>query len=79
MEFTAENLERAVAQFYHTDAAMQAQAHQWLTAAQASPEAWCFVWELLHPSKVIFISFREDKNSNSPSYYFCLDIASFET
>ncbi|XP_069674561.1 importin-13 isoform X2 [Periplaneta americana] len=57
MEFTAENLERAVAQFYHTDAAMQAQAHQWLTAAQASPEAWCFVWELLHPSKSAEVQF----------------------
>lgn len=53
MEFTAENLERAVLQFYHTDATMQAHAHQWLTAAQTSPEAWCFVWELLHPSKAI--------------------------
>ena len=55
MEFTAENLERAVVQFYHTDATMQAHAHQWLTAAQMSTEAWCFVWELLHPSKVITV------------------------
>jgi hypothetical protein len=57
MEFTAENLERAVVQFYHTDATMQAHAHQWLTAAQMSPEAWCFVWELLHPSKVITVKY----------------------
>lgn len=52
MEITLENLERAVTQFYHSDASLQAQAHQWLTAVQASPEAWCFVWELLQPSKV---------------------------
>ncbi|KAJ9589083.1 hypothetical protein L9F63_017628 [Diploptera punctata] len=57
MEFTAANLERAVAQFYHTDATMQAQAHQWLTAAQASPEAWYFVWELLHRSKSAEVQF----------------------
>lgn len=52
MEFTLENLERAVSQFYHTDASLQAQAHQWLTSAQSSPNAWCFVWELLQPCKV---------------------------
>ncbi|XP_068084761.1 importin-13 [Anabrus simplex] len=57
MEFTIENLERAVAQFYHTDAAMQARAHQWLTASQTSPEAWTFVWELLHPSKSTELQF----------------------
>jgi hypothetical protein len=57
MEFTAENLECAVVQFYHTDAAMQAHAHHWLTAAQASPEAWCFVWQLLQPSKVIRMNY----------------------
>nr|CAD7589599.1 unnamed protein product [Timema genevievae] len=51
MEYTAANLEQAVAQFYHTDAAMRAQAHRWLTAAQMSPEAWSFVWELLHSSQ----------------------------
>nr|CAD7403881.1 unnamed protein product [Timema cristinae] len=51
MEYTAANLEQAVAQFYHTDAAMRAQAHRWLTAAQMSPEAWAFVWELLHSSQ----------------------------
>lgn len=52
MEFTAGNLERAVAQFYHTDAAAQAQAHKWLTQAQNSDRAWGFVWELLQPDKV---------------------------
>lgn len=55
MEFTSENLEQAVTQFYHTDASMQAQAHQWLTSAQTSPNAWSFVWELLQPCKVTSI------------------------
>ncbi|XP_021934017.1 importin-13 isoform X2 [Zootermopsis nevadensis] len=57
MEFTAENLERAVVQFYHTDAAMQAHAHHWLTTAQASPEAWSFVWHLLQPNKSAEVQF----------------------
>ncbi|XP_046679331.1 importin-13 [Homalodisca vitripennis] len=57
MEFTSENLERAVSQFYHTDAAMQAQAHQWLTSAQLSPNAWSFVWELLQPFKPSEVQF----------------------
>lgn len=57
MEFTAENLEHAVVQFYHSDSAVRGHAHQWLTAAQASPEAWCFVWELLHPSKSAEVQF----------------------
>lgn len=52
MEFTADNLEHAVSQFYHTDANMQAQAHQWLTTAQNSQQAWSFVWELLQPYRV---------------------------
>lgn len=54
MDFTLENLEQAVLRFYHTDASTQAQAHQWLTAAQTSQNAWCFVWELLQPTKVRF-------------------------
>lgn len=47
MEYTSENLEKAVTLFYQ-----QAQAHQWLTEAQNSPQAWSFVWELLNPHKV---------------------------
>jgi hypothetical protein len=56
MEFTTENLEHAVVQFYHSDSVLRGHAHQWLRAAQASPEAWCFVWQLLHPSKVITVN-----------------------
>lgn len=52
MEFTAENLEKAVTLFYRSEAEQQEQAHQWLTEAQKSPEAWTFVWQLLQSHKV---------------------------
>lgn len=52
MEFTAENLEKAVTLFYRSEALQQAEAHQWLTEAQNSPQAWGFVWELLNPLRV---------------------------
>lgn len=51
MEYTAENLERVVTLFYRSEADQQAQAHQWLTEAQNSQQAWGFVWELLQPQK----------------------------
>lgn len=57
MDFSAANLERAVCQFYQSDTTTQAQAHQWLTAAKISPQAWGFVWELLQPQKVICSKF----------------------
>lgn len=53
MEYTAENLERVVTLFYRSEAEQQAQAHQWLTEAQNSQQAWSFVWELLQPQRVI--------------------------
>lgn len=52
MEYTAENLEKAVTLFYRSEAGQQAQAHQWLTEAQSCPQAWSFVWELLQPQRV---------------------------
>ncbi|KAK9501148.1 hypothetical protein O3M35_002242 [Rhynocoris fuscipes] len=51
MEINLENVERALAQFYHTNSTLQAEAHQWLTAVQSSPNAWAFVWELLQPNR----------------------------
>ncbi|XP_017777342.1 PREDICTED: importin-13 [Nicrophorus vespilloides] len=51
MEFTAENLEKAVCLFYRSEAGQQAEAHKWLTNAQNSPQAWSFVWDLLHPQR----------------------------
>ncbi|KAB0794665.1 hypothetical protein PPYR_11504 [Photinus pyralis] len=47
MDYSVENLERAVTLFYKTEAGQQAEAHRWLTEAQNSPQAWSFVWELL--------------------------------
>lgn len=55
MEYTAENLEKAVTVFYRTEASQQAEAHQWLTEAQNSPHAWSFVWDLLHPQRVGYL------------------------
>lgn len=52
MEYTLENLEKAVTLFYRSEAGQQAEAHQWLTEAQNSHQAWSFVWDLLHPSRV---------------------------
>lgn len=53
MDYSAENLEKVVTMFYRTEAQQQAEAHQWLTEAQNSPQAWSFVWELLNPHRVL--------------------------
>lgn len=52
MDFSIENLEKAVTVFYRTEALQQAEAHHWLTEAQNSPQAWGFVWDLLNPMRV---------------------------
>lgn len=52
MEYSVENLEQAVAIFYRAETNQQAEAHQWLTKAQNSPQAWSFVWDLLSPQRV---------------------------
>jgi hypothetical protein len=52
MEYTTENLEKAVTLFYRSEAGQQAEAHQWLTEAQNSTQAWSFVWELLSLHRV---------------------------
>lgn len=57
MEYTAENLEKAVSVFYRTEAVQQAEAHQWLSEAQNSPQAWSFVWDLLHPQRSSEVQF----------------------
>lgn len=51
MEFTVENLEKAVSHFYQ-NLATQSQLNLWLTAAQSSAQAWIFAWQLLDHSKV---------------------------
>jgi len=49
VEVTAANVEQAVLQFYRSSATQE--AHQWLTLAQLSPQAWSFSWELIVPDK----------------------------
>lgn len=56
MEFTAANVEQAVLQFY-CQGHLQQDAHQWLSAAQHSPAAWAFSWELVQPSKSVEVQF----------------------
>ncbi|KAF2883130.1 hypothetical protein ILUMI_23047 [Ignelater luminosus] len=57
MEYTVENLEKVVTLFYKSEAVQQAEAHQWLTEAQNSPQAWSFVWELLDPQRSSEVQF----------------------
>ncbi|CAG9822067.1 unnamed protein product [Phaedon cochleariae] len=57
MDYTTDDLEKAVTMFYRTEAHQQAEAHQWLTEAQRSPQAWRFVWELLDPNKSSEVQF----------------------
>ncbi|RZF36601.1 hypothetical protein LSTR_LSTR007304 [Laodelphax striatellus] len=57
MEYSIANFEQAVSQFYHTDAVLQAQAHQWLVVAQNSQNAWSFVWELLQKERSAEVQF----------------------
>uniref|UniRef100_A0AAY4AXP2 Importin-13 n=2 Tax=Denticeps clupeoides TaxID=299321 RepID=A0AAY4AXP2_9TELE len=51
-EVTLEAVERALHQLYYDlDMAQKTVAQKWLTAAQASPQAWHFCWALLGPDK----------------------------
>lgn len=45
-------LEEAVLVFYQSGSSQHAAAHEWLTKAQTSPQAWSFVWELMRLDKV---------------------------
>lgn len=45
-------LEEAVIVFYQSGSSQHAAAHDWLTKAQASPQAWSFVWDLMRLDKV---------------------------
>lgn len=48
-EVTTANVEQAVLQFYRNSATQE--AHQWLTLAQLSPQAWNFSWDLINQEK----------------------------
>jgi len=49
-------LEEAVLVFYRSTSQEQAITHEWLTKAEASPQAWQFAWQLMQLGKVISIS-----------------------
>lgn len=55
------SLEEAVTVFYRSGAQQQSNAHDWLTKAQMSPQAWSFVWDLMQLGKV---NSKEKKPSN---------------
>lgn len=65
------SLEEAVTVFYRSGAEQQSNAHDWLTKAQLSPQAWSFVWELMQLGKVI-CAFKFNLNSFCPKkIFFC--------
>lgn len=45
-------LEEAVVVFYRSNSQDQAITHEWLTKAEASPQAWQFAWQLMQLGKV---------------------------
>ena len=51
MDFTVDNIEKAVCHFYQ-NVDTQSQLNLWLTGAQSSSQAWIFAWQLLEKSKV---------------------------
>ncbi|XP_037947984.1 importin-13 [Teleopsis dalmanni] len=50
-------LEEAVIQFYRSTSQEQAITHDWLTKAQASPQAWQFTWLLMQIGKTQEVQF----------------------
>ncbi|CAG5128606.1 unnamed protein product [Candidula unifasciata] len=56
MEYTAENVEQAVKQFY-LNPSLQSEVHFWLTGAQISPAAWSFCWSLMAPNKGLEVQY----------------------
>ncbi|XP_055905627.1 importin-13 [Eupeodes corollae] len=50
-------LEEAVVVFYRSTSQEQAITHEWLTKAQASPQAWSFSWQLMQPGKTQEVQF----------------------
>ncbi|XP_055715027.1 importin-13, partial [Phlebotomus papatasi] len=57
MEIDIKVLEEAVVLFYRSESSQQASAHQWLSQAQLSPQAWQFCWELMSPEKSCEVQF----------------------
>lgn len=56
MVFTADNVEKAISNFYCNDSRQQ-HIDRWLTAAQISTDAWSFCWQLLSPEKDLQVQY----------------------
>uniref|UniRef100_A0A2C9LA12 Importin-13 n=1 Tax=Biomphalaria glabrata TaxID=6526 RepID=A0A2C9LA12_BIOGL len=56
MDYSADNVEQAVKQFY-LNPSLQSEVHFWLTGAQISPDAWSFCWDLMSPNKGIEVQY----------------------
>lgn len=72
-------IDQAVKQFY---AEGNNDVHSWLLKVQTSPEAWTFVWDLLHSSKVMeYITLSMGYwyliGNNSPHFYHSQEKHSF--
>lgn len=53
LDFTVENVEKALHQLYYDpNIENKNLAQKWLMQAQVSPQAWHFSWQLLQPDKV---------------------------
>ncbi|XP_023563641.1 importin-13 isoform X2 [Octodon degus] len=53
LDFTVENVEKALHQLYYDPSIENKNlAQKWLMQAQVSPQAWHFSWQLLQPDKV---------------------------
>ena len=57
MEFTAENFEKVVTEFYRLQGELNRDCHEWLQACQRSREAWHMVWSLIDTSKPLHTQF----------------------
>jgi len=57
MEYTSENLVKAVVEFYNHEESLNIECHEWLKNCQSSREAWTLVWPLLQSSQVIHVQF----------------------
>jgi len=57
MEFTPENVEKAVVEFYSNPGKVNRECHEWLKTCQSSRDAWHVVWPLLEPGKMLQVQF----------------------
>lgn len=57
MEFTSENLVKAVEEFYKQEETLNIECHEWLKNCQSSKEAWTLVWPLLQSSQGLHVHF----------------------